>query len=163
MSGSGGPSAPTVPPGTFRIDRDGAWRHEGQEITHPGVLRNLQANLRAEGGRHFLQVRPSRIDVEVEDTPFVVVRVENASAQPGGAPSLWLHLSDGSEEPLDPHAVWVDVRGTPYSRVKAGAFTARFAVAAWLQLAPHVEEEPATGGLALVVGDRRVPLTSRTR
>ena len=27
----------------------GAWRHDGVEVTHPGVLRNLYANLRAEG------------------------------------------------------------------------------------------------------------------
>jgi hypothetical protein len=57
----------SLPPGTFRIDREGVWRHEGQEVTHPGVLRNLYANLRAEGGAHYLQVGPARIPVEVAD------------------------------------------------------------------------------------------------
>ena len=37
----GGPGAGAIPPGTFRLDRDGVWRHEGIEVTHPGVLRNL--------------------------------------------------------------------------------------------------------------------------
>jgi hypothetical protein len=83
----------TLPPGTFRIDREGAWRHEGQEVTHPGVLRNLYANLRAEGDAHYLEVGPNRVPVTVEDAPFVVVRVEIRPDAPG---SLWLHLSDGS-------------------------------------------------------------------
>ena len=63
----------TLPPGTFGIDRDGVWRHEGQEVTHPGVLRNLYANLRVEGGAHYLQVGPARIPVDVADARYRTV------------------------------------------------------------------------------------------
>jgi hypothetical protein len=42
--------------GAFRIDREGLWHHEGVEVTHPGVLRNLYANLRADGETHHLQL-----------------------------------------------------------------------------------------------------------
>ena len=72
----GGPDRSTPPAGTFRIDREGAWRHEGLEVTHPGVLRNLYANLRVEEDRHYLQVGPARIPVDVEDAPFIVTRIE---------------------------------------------------------------------------------------
>jgi hypothetical protein len=145
------------PPGAFRIDREGVWRHEGQEVTHAGVVQNLYANLRVDAEGHFLQVGPVRIPVHVEDTPFVVLRVEPAGQ--GGAP-LRLHLSDGTTESLDVASVWLGQNRTPYCRVKAGRFAARFAVAAWLQLAGFLEEAPDTGELWLVTGAARVRLAA---
>jgi hypothetical protein len=152
---------PAIPPGTFRIDREGVWRHEGQEVTHPGVLQNLYVNLHADAGGHFLQIGPTRIPVEVEDTPFVVTRVDPAAAAGAAAPGLRLWLSDGTQEPLTLDSLWLGSGETPYCRVKGGRFTARLAVAAWLQLAAFVEEEPGTGLLSLVVGARRVPIERR--
>ena len=140
--------------GAFRIDRDGVWHHEGVEVTHPGVLRNLYANLRADGEAHHLQVGPRRVPVEVEDAPFVVVRAE-AGSEPG---AVALHLSDGSQEPLDPRTLVLNRRGVPYCRVKDGQFRARFSVSAWLQVARNVEVDSASGDLSLVLGDRRFVL-----
>jgi hypothetical protein len=148
----------SLPPGTFRIDREGVWRHEGQEVTHPGVLRNLYANLRAEGGAHYLQVGPARIPVEVADAPFVVIRVE---IQPDAPESLWLNLSDGSQERLDPAGLWLGPTGAPYCSVKEGRFRARFSVPAWLQLAERLEGEPGGAPAVLVLGNRRISLTQR--
>lgn len=149
---------PSLPPGTFRIDREGAWRHEGQEVTHPGVLRNLYANLRADAAGHFLQVGPARIPVEVEDAPFVIGRVERATGPGDAAVTLLLHLSDGSRETLDPATVRLGPKRAPYCRVKAARFLARFSVAAWLQLAAFADEEPDTGRTVLVLGARRIPI-----
>lgn len=150
------PGAPLDPAlaGAFRIDRDGAWCHEGVEVTHPGVLQNLYANLRTEGGRHHLQVGPFRIPVQVDDTPFVVLRA-GAVAEPD---AILLHLSDGTRERLDEGTLFVDPRGVPYCRVKGGQFRARLSVAAWLQLAGRIEADPAGGPPVLVVGTRRSPL-----
>ena len=140
--------------GVFRIDREGAWRHDGVEVTHPGVLRNLYANLRAEGESHHLQAGPVRVPVHVDDAPFVVVR-----AEAGSEPSvIELHLSDGSREPLDAGTLVVDSRGVPYCRVKGGGFRARLSVAAWLQLATRIETDPGSGAAVLRLGDRRIPL-----
>jgi hypothetical protein len=149
----GGPGAGAIPPGTFRLDRDGVWRHEGIEVTHPGVLRNLYENLRAEGDRHYLQVGPARIPVELEDAPFVVVRLETAA---DGAVAG--HLSDGTREAIDPETLVLDAAGVPYCRVKGGRFRARLSLPAWLQLAAHVESDPRAGGPVLALGPRRVPL-----
>ncbi len=158
MSQAPSPGPFTLPPGTFRIDRDGAWRHEGQEVTHPGVLRNLYANLRVDERGHYLQVGPARIPVEVEDAPFVVTRVE---ASPVADDALRVHLSDGSEEAVDPAGVWIGPSGAPYCPVKSGAFRARFSMPAWLQLAELLEEEPDSGTPVLVLGDRRIRLPRR--
>jgi hypothetical protein len=159
MNAAPSPAPSPFPPGTFRIDRDGAWRHEDQEVTHPGVLRNLYANLRVDGQGHYLQVGPARIMVEVEDAPFVVIRVEVPSWDNPG--SLRVYLSDGREESLDPAGIWLGAHGTPYCRVTGGRFVARFSVAAWLQLAEAVEEEAGGGGPVLVLGGRRIPLPRR--
>jgi len=161
VSAEPGPGPFALPPGTFRIDRDGAWRHEGQEVTHPGVLRNLYANLRVDGEGHHLQVGPARIPVEVEDAPFVVTRIE--SPEPGGEPSesMRIHLTDGTVEALDPAAIWLGPRDAPYVQVKGGRFHARLSVAAWLQLARSLEEEPGTGRPVLVVGGRRLLVPRR--
>jgi hypothetical protein len=150
-----------IPPGTFRIDRAGTWRHEDEEVTHPGVLRNLYTNLRVEEGGHFLQVGPARIPVDVEDAPFVVTRVEAEAEAPVEGASLRLYLTDGGQEVLDPATLWIGPDGAPYCRVKAGRFVARFALAAWLQLAAFLEEEPATGAPTLVLGGRRLPVPRR--
>jgi hypothetical protein len=141
-------------PGTFRIDREGTWRHEGVEVTHPGVLRNLYANLRADASGYHLQAGPLRVPVQVDDTPFVVVRVE-AGSDPG---AIAAYLSDGSQEPLDPATLMLDRRGIPYCRVKDGRFRARLAVPAWLQLAGKVEPDPESGQPILILGSRRVSL-----
>jgi hypothetical protein len=140
--------------GVFGIDRDGTWRHEGVEVTHPGVLRNLFANLRAEGETYYLQTGPWRTPVQVDDTPFVVVRAERVS-EPS---AIDLHLSDGSRERLDPGTLVVNQDGTPYCRVKEGRLRARLSVAAWLQIAALVEIDPTSGESVLVLGDRRIVL-----
>jgi hypothetical protein len=150
--GPGGGSGPALS-GAFRIDRDGAWRHEGVEVTHPGVLRNLYANLRVDAQGHHLQAGPLRVPVEVDDAPFVVVRTA-AGRDPD---AIDAYLSDGSREPLDVDSLVLDRRGTPYCRVKDGRFRARLSVSAWLQLAENIELD-AAGAPVLVVGARRTPL-----
>jgi hypothetical protein len=143
--------------GAFRIDREGVWHHEGVEVTHPGVLRNLYANLRADGETHYLQVGPRQVPVQVDDAAFVVVRAAVGSE----AGTVTLHLSDGSQEPLDPASLVLDRRGVPRCRVKDGQFRARFSVAAWLQLADRVEDDPRSGEAVLTLGSRRISLDRR--
>lgn len=146
--------AGTPRPGTFRIDREGVWRHEGVEITHPGVLLNLYANLRADGPMHYLALGPTRVPVEVDDTPFVVVRLE-VLPEAGRAHA---HLSDGSTEPLALDTLRLDAQGVPRCLVKGGRFRARLSVPAWLQLAAHVEPGPVSGQVRLVLGERRLTI-----
>lgn len=163
MSGEGGSRGmpPLPPPGTFRIDRDGVWRHEGQEVTHPGVLLNLYSNLRVDAQQHYLEVGPARIPVEVEDAPFVVSRVEAETGEDHQAHGFRIYLNDGSAEWLSPASLWIGARETPYCLVKSGRFRARLSVSAWLQLAPFVEEGPEAGGITVRVGRRRYPLLRR--
>ncbi len=147
MSPTPDPSTWTLP--RLRIDRDGAWFHEDAEITHEGILANLREGLQVDAQGHFIQIGPARIPVEVEDTPFIVERVEVEGS------GLAATLNDMSREPVALETLRVDERSVPRCRVKNGRFAARLSRAATYQLLQHVSPGEAGGGTALVLGGRR--------
>ena len=128
------------------INRDGEWLHEGEEITHPGILANLRGNLRRDEGGYFVQAGPARIPVEVADTPFLVTRVE-----PDGQ-TLRLTLNDGTQEPLDPVTLRLAAGEVPYCRVKGGHWEARLSRAAAWELGQLVLYDERTGEATLRLG-----------
>ena len=141
--GFGGESpTPQIPNGwtlpDLRIDREGDWYDEGVQVTHPGVLANLRANLRRDGDGHFIQTRV-RIPVKVDDTPFVVTRVERRGDE------LHAYLNDGADARLDPASLRLGAGDAPYAKVKQHAFEARFNRAAAWQLLQIAEYDEASG------------------
>jgi hypothetical protein len=124
-------TAPDTPPSEWklpklRIDVDGEWFDDDVQITHPGILANLQGNLRKDADGHFIQTRV-RIPVEVADAPFVVTRVQRRGER------LHIWLNDGSEEDVETGAVRIGRADVPYSPAKGGAFEARLSRAAAYQ------------------------------
>jgi hypothetical protein len=143
------PSAWTLP--RLAITRDGAWLHEGVEVTHPGIVASLWSGLRVDAGGHHLAVGRHRIPVEVEDAPFVVVRLEREGGR------LIVTLVDGTREGLDPRAL--ELRGdVPYARVREGRFTARFSRAAAWQLWQLVEYDEARDTATLTLAGQAHPI-----
>jgi hypothetical protein len=140
------PSTWTLP--RLRIDRDGSWFNEDGEVTHPGILANLQGNLRVDERGHYVQIGPARVPVEVEDAPFVVLRVEVQGDR------LVLTLNDLSHEPLAVDTLRLDRHGVPRCRVKGGRFTGRLSRAATYQLLQHVQRDDS-GAAILVLGGLR--------
>jgi hypothetical protein len=135
----------------LRVDRNGDWFDDDVEVTHPGVLANLRGNLRHDVQGYFIQTRV-RIPVEVEDVPWVVIRIE-----PRGQ-GLHAWLNDGSEVDLDPAALRLGAGDIPYSPVKGGAFQARFSRAATFQLLGLAEYDERSGTGHLRLGGREYPL-----
>ena len=136
----------------LRIDRDGAWFHDDAEVTHEGILANLRENLDIDEQGHHLRIGPVRVPVEVEDTPFLIVRVEREGD------ALVVTRNDLGREPLAIETLTLDARGVPRCRVKEGRFTARLDRAATYQLLQHVEPGEGTRPAALVLGGRRYPV-----
>ena len=136
----------------LRIDRDGGWRHEGEEVSHEGILASLREGLQVDAAGHFLLIGPVRVPVEVEDAPFAVARFE----ADGNGFALW--LNDGSREALDPASLRLRAGDVPYCRVKDGRFEARFSRAAAWQLLQQVEVQPEGGPPTLTVDGRRYAL-----
>jgi uncharacterized protein len=144
------PSTWTLP--RLRIDREGAWFHDDAEVTHAGVLASLRDNLQVDDRGHYLQIGPVRVPVEVEDAPFVIVRVEREGD------GLVATRNDLGREPLAVETLTVDERGIPRCRVKDGRFTARLDRAATYQLLQLVEPGEGARPAALVLGSRRWPV-----
>jgi hypothetical protein len=140
------PSKWTVP--RLTVNREGEWLHEGQEITHPGILANLMRNLCRDATGYFIQAGPVRVPVEVADVPFVVVRVEVVGSV------LRLIVNDGAEEPLDPATLRLTAAGIPYCWIKDGQFEARLSRAAAYQLGQLIDYDGATGAAVLKVAGR---------
>ena len=135
----------------LRVDRSGDWFDGDVQITHPGILANLRSTLRRDADGYFIETRV-RIPIEVEDTPFVVARLERRGD------GLHAVLNDGSEEAVDPATLRIGPDDVPYCRVRGGAFEARFTRAAAFQLLGLAEYDERTGRGTLRLGRREVVL-----
>ena len=62
----------------MRIARDGTWFHEGSPIGRPAMVRLFASILRREPDGGFVLVTPvEKLDIEVEDAPFVAVELKS--------------------------------------------------------------------------------------
>ena len=138
----------------LRIDVNGDWFDDDVEVTHPGVLANLRANLRRDAQGYFIQTRV-RIPVDVADAPLVVVRFERSD---GGFVAF---LNDGTQERVEPPALRIGPRDIPYCAVRNGTFEARFSRAAAYQLLGMAEYDERTGRGVLRHGTREHELQRR--
>src|SRR3954454_19401984 len=65
-------------PSDMRIARDGTWFHQGSPIGRPAMVRLFSTILRREpDGRHVLVTPVEKLDIEVEDAPFVAVEMKS--------------------------------------------------------------------------------------
>ena len=135
----------------LRVSRDGGWYDDDVEVTHPGVLANLQGNLRRDAQGYFIQTRV-RIPVVVEDVPWIVTRLERRGE------ALSVLLNDDTREEIDPLTLRVGAGDVPYCTVKDGAFEARFSRAAAFQLLALADYDETTGRGTLRLGRREISL-----
>ncbi len=78
----------------MRIARDGTWFHEGSPIGRPAMVRLFSTILRREpDGRHVLVTPVEKLDIDVEDAPFVAVELKSEGE--GRARSLAFRLNVG--------------------------------------------------------------------
>lgn len=133
------------------IDRDGLWRHQGEEITHPGLLAALYNALQRIDGDWFVCAENLKVPVKVADCPYVVLSVRHYEDR------IELLLTDGRHVALDPATLTVDRENVPRCAIAPAGRPVRFSRTAWLQLAEAIEEN-ADGSYTLVAGGRRHPL-----
>ena len=62
----------------MRIARDGSWYHHGSSIGRQAMVRLFSTILRREGDGRFVLVTPvEKLDIAVEDAPFVAVELKS--------------------------------------------------------------------------------------
>ena len=78
----------------MRIARDGTWFHEGSPIGRQAMVRLFSTILRREPDGRFVLVTPvEKLDIAVEDAPFVAVELKSEGA--GRDRSLAFRLNTG--------------------------------------------------------------------
>jgi tRNA threonylcarbamoyladenosine biosynthesis protein TsaB len=137
-----------------RLDREGRFWHEGQVMTHHGLVAALWRWLnRNDDGRWVLRLDDKRfVYLDVDDAPHFVRALR---WQDGIAFGL---LADGSEERLDLATLVVRGPERAYVTVR-GKFPARFSSAAWATLGEHFVEQNGVIRLEAAGGPYEVRVT----
>jgi hypothetical protein len=136
------------------IDKEGRWFQNGAEIIHPEIYAHFYRALeKTLDGGYLVRMDREICRVEVEDAPFIVMGV---SLDPSG--NLIIHLNDGSEEPLDPDQFWMNPDNVPYSKIKKGAFHARFSRPAYYHLAEFIVENKQDQSYCLDLKGKHFPI-----
>ncbi|MGA6100344.1 DUF1285 domain-containing protein [Stutzerimonas marianensis] len=60
----------------MRIARDGRWYYMGTPIGRPAMVRLFSTVIRRDGDDYFLVTPVEKVGIQVEDAPFVAVRLE---------------------------------------------------------------------------------------
>jgi uncharacterized protein len=146
----------------IRVDREGRFIHEGAEVTHAGLrqalFRWLDRLPTSPDAGYVLRLDEQRFAyLDVDDTPLVA---RAARIDPGG--TIWLALSDGAEEALDPTTLTVDGAGILRAWVRGGRLEARLATSAVAAFGDLLTEPPG-GRPVLRVGGQTVEIPPRGR
>jgi len=132
----------SIPPCLIRIDKEGRWYHQGVEMIHREFIRLFYQNMELDSkGRYLINWGHTRCYVDVEDTAFVVTRVSLERGSDRKPSRFEVRLSDDTQEALAPDTLRVGKDYVLYCTVKSDSFPARFARAAYYQLAEFIEED----------------------
>ena len=124
------------------IDKNGKWFHKGIEMIHKGIVNEFYRNLTTDTfGNYIITFGKEKCFVEVEDTPFIITRVEFDKAEKSMEAQIILYLIDDTQENLDPDTLSVGDENILYCLTKKSTFKARFSRAAYYQLASRIKEE----------------------
>ena len=104
----------------MRIARDGTWFHQGSPIGRPAMVRLFSTILRREPDGGFVLVTPAeKLDIEVEDAPFVAVELRTEGE--GADRSLAFRLNTGDLIVAGPeHRLRFERGPHPYVEVRNG-------------------------------------------
>jgi hypothetical protein len=104
----------------MRIGRDGTWYHEGSPIGRPAMVRLFSTILRREPDGRFVLVTPvEKLDIEVEDAPFVAVELRSEGE--GRTRNLAFRLNTGDLVVAGPdHRLRFEAGPHPYLEVRGG-------------------------------------------
>lgn len=110
-------------PSDMRIARDGTWYHQGSPITRPAMVRLFATILRREADGSFVLVTPGeKLDIAVEDAPFVAIELKSGGS--GRDRRLAFGLNTGELVVAGPDNVLrFEARGDdvhPYVHVRGG-------------------------------------------
>jgi uncharacterized protein len=149
--------------GDIFVDAEGDWFYQGNKIIREDILAFFYDHLEcAADNSYSVAWEGQRCDLKVDDTPFVITRVDRVSSPEGGRDLFSLAIKHVSPpEILDPESLWVGKDNVLYGRVRSARFPARFSRPAYYQMAEWIQENPVTGEFFLEINDERYPVQFR--
>jgi uncharacterized protein len=121
----------------IRFGKDGRWYADSEPITNERISALFSRHVtRGDDGAWWLVVGDERARIEVEDTPFVVVRVDGDPER-----GFRVGLNDESSEPLAADSLRIGADDVLYCDVKEGRYGARFLRPAQAELLSHARME----------------------
>jgi len=143
----------------LRIDKEGRWFYQDEEITHRKTYLLFNRNLSRDGaGGYVLCIGREQCAVEVEDAPFVVKTIDFLPSIGQELKVIWLILNDETREPLDLETLRIGPDNVPYCRVRGGEFEARFSRSAYQLLAPLIQYDEARESYSITLDGKKQEL-----
>jgi hypothetical protein len=129
-------------PCDIHIDRDGVWRYQGAEMHRKDIVQHLAGFLRKTEKGYCIEIPDvDYADIDVEDTPLVVVSADRRKR--GEEEVIVLLISDGLEEVLDLNTLVQSQENVLYCTIREGALPCRFLRKSYYQLSQYVEYDGA--------------------
>ncbi len=145
----------------LRIDKEGRWFFQDEEITHRRTYLLFSQNLtRDESGQTILRIGKEQCPVEVEDVPFVVKTLDFVLSDGGELKSIWLTLNDETREQLNQATLRIGAENVPYCQVRSGKFEARFSRGAYQLLLPYIQEDQKLNRFFIRIDGEEYDLTT---
>ncbi len=131
----------------MRIARDGRWYHQGGLIARETMVRLFSSILRRDpDGRHYLVTPIEKLEIEVEDAPFIAVEVKSEGAGKDRRLAFRLNTGDLIIAGPDHRLSFEDAQGEPHPllEVRGGmqALVSRAAYYALAEWAIADDQEP---------------------
>lgn len=109
----------------MRIARDGTWHYMGTPIGRPAMVRLFSTILRREpDGSHVLVTPVERVEIEVEDAPFLAVSMERTGEGESQMLTFLTNVGDeiraGADRPIRVEEDATSGEPSPYVRVRGG-------------------------------------------
>ncbi len=135
------------------IDKEGAWFHENRPIIKEEIIALFYQHLyRDEWGRYLIRWRGQICEVDVEDVPLIVQRVDSGNGSEEANNGVRLTLNDHSQEDLDIDSLRMGEDNVLYCATRGGNLEARFSRPAYYQFAELLEYDEASGKYSIRIG-----------
>ncbi len=106
----------------MRIARDGTWFYQGTPIGRAPMVRLFSTILRRDGDGYFLVTPVEKVGIQVDDAPFVAVRLEVEGQGEQQCLRFFTNVDDSfdgdAEHPLTVHIAAGTDEPSPYVRVR---------------------------------------------
>ena len=103
----------------LRIRRDGAWIHEGTPIGRPALVRLFSTVLRRDQDGYWLVTPVEKLQIEVEDAPFLAVGLDHDGEVIRFATNVGDVIDAGPDHPIRVETR-ADGQPAPYVHVRGG-------------------------------------------